>query len=55
MNNVRKWCIIPTPVHIGDAMFIGVGMPKNGDNGKKSEIASVSEDATVEGGMSGNE
>ena len=31
----------------GDAMFIGVGMPENGDNGKKSAISGVSEDATV--------
>ena len=23
MNIARKRCIIPTPVHIGDAMFIG--------------------------------
>ena len=47
MNIARKRCIIPTPVHIGDAMFIGVGMPENGDNGKKSAISGVSEDATV--------
>ena len=31
----------------GDAMFIGVGMSENGDNGKKSAISGVSEDATV--------
>ena len=34
----------------GDAMFIGVGMSENGDNGKKSAISSVSEDATVPDG-----
>lgn len=34
----------------GDAMFIGVGMYENGDNGKKSAISSVSEDATVPDG-----
>lgn len=34
----------------GDAMFIGVGMSANGDNGKKSAISSVSEDATVPDG-----
>ncbi len=50
MNKCRKSCIIPTPVHIGDAMFIGVGMSENGDNGKKSAISSVSEDATVPDG-----
>ena len=50
MNNARKRCIIPTPVHIGDAMFIGVGMSENSDNGKKSAISSVSEDATVPDG-----
>lgn len=37
----------------GDAMFIGVGMPENGDNGKKSAISSVSEDATVPDGENG--
>lgn len=26
MNNVRKWCIIQTPVHIGDAMFLADGI-----------------------------
>ena len=31
----------------GDAMFIGVGMSENGDNGQKPAISSVSEDATV--------
>lgn len=31
----------------GDAMFIGVGMPENGDNDKKPAITSVSEDVTV--------
>ncbi len=31
----------------GDAMFIGVGMSENGDNGKKSAISGASEDATV--------
>ena len=31
----------------GDAMFIGVGMSENGDNGKKPAISSVPEDATV--------
>lgn len=34
----------------GDAMFIGVGMSENGDNGKKTAISSVSEDATVPDG-----
>lgn len=34
----------------GDAMFIGVGMSENGDNGKKPAISSVSEDATVPDG-----
>lgn len=34
----------------GDAMFIGVGMSENGDNGKKSAISSVLEDATVPDG-----
>lgn len=53
MNKCRKSCIIPTPVHIGDAMFIGVGMSENGDNGKKSAISSVSEDATVPDGGNG--
>lgn len=53
MNNARKRCIIPTPVHIGDAMFIGVGISKNGDNGKKSAISSVLEDATVPDGENG--
>ena len=37
----------------GDAMFIGVGMSENGDNGKKSAISSVSEDATVPDGDNG--
>ena len=37
----------------GDAMFIGVGMSENGDNGKKSAISSVSEDATVPDGGNG--
>ena len=37
----------------GDAMFIGVGMSENGDNGKKSAISSVSEDATVPDGENG--
>lgn len=37
----------------GDAMFIGVGMSENGDNGKKPAISSVSEDATVPYGENG--
>ena len=37
----------------GDAMFIGVGMSENGDNGKKPAISSVSEDATVPDGENG--
>ena len=37
----------------GDAMLIGVGMSENGDNGKKSAISSVSEDATVPDGENG--
>lgn len=28
MNKCRKSCIIPTPVHIGDAMFIADGLSK---------------------------
>ena len=31
----------------GDAMFIGVGMPENGDKDKKPAISGISEDATV--------
>ena len=37
----------------GDAMFIGVGMSANGDNGKKAAISSVSEDAAVPDGENG--
>ena len=37
----------------GDAMFIGVGISKNGDNGKKSAISSVSKDAAVPDGENG--
>ena len=37
MNKCRKSCIIPTPVHIGDAMFIGDVMPSEAENGKKPE------------------
>ena len=50
MNNARKRCIIPTPIHIGDAMFIGVGISENGDSGKKPVISSVSGDSTVPNG-----
>ena len=45
MNKCRKSCIIPTPVHIDDAMFIGNMKPQNGDNGKNPEISSDSGDA----------
>ena len=34
----------------GDAMFIGVGISENGDQGKKPAISSVSEDVTVPDG-----
>ena len=37
----------------GDAMFIGVGMPENGDNGEKQAISGVLEETTVPDSESG--
>lgn len=53
MNYYAENPKITLRVSIGDAMLIGVGMSENGDNGKKSAISSVSEDATVPDGENG--
>ena len=50
MNYYAENPKITLRVSFGDAMFIGVGMSENSDNGKKSAISSVSEDATVPDG-----